>query len=80
MPKNQTKDFLIRKAKVEQALKDEKNNWVERYQGISTIKRVTEATGIDEQSIKRILKNLEKEGKVKVIESKSHVILLERAK
>jgi DNA repair photolyase len=80
MPKNQTKDFLDRKARVVQALKSEKKNWVESYQGISTIKRITDATEIDEQSVKRIIKNLQKEGKVKVIETKSHVILLEKSK
>lgn len=78
MPKNQTKEFLKRKAKVEQALRSEKFSWVENYQGISTIKRLTKITGLNEQAIKRIIKNLEKEKKVTVISDKSHIILLRK--
>lgn len=76
MPKNQTKQFIERKARVEQALKSEKFTWIENYQGISTVKRLMKTTGLNEQAIKRILKNLEKEGKIKIIEDKSHIVLL----
>ncbi len=76
MAKNQTKQFLERTAKVEQALRSEKFSWVENYQGISTIKRLTERTGLNEQAVKRIIKNLEKEKKATVISDKSHIVLL----
>lgn len=76
MSSNQTKEFLKRKARVEQALRSEKFSWVENYRGISTVKRLTERTGLNEQAIKRIIKNLEGEEKVKVIMDKSHIVLL----
>ena len=76
MAKNDTKDFLQRKAKVEQALRSEKFNWIENYQGVSTVKRLVGATGLNEQAIKRIITNLSKEVKISVIEDKSHIILL----
>ena len=76
MGKNDTKDFLQRKAKVEQALRSEKFNWIENYQGVSTVKRLAEVTGLNEQAVKRILANLTKEGRVTVIEDKSHLVLL----
>lgn len=78
MPKNQTKQFLERKANVEQALKSEKFSWVDDYKGVSTVKRLVETTGLNEQAIKRIISNLEREGKVKVIADKSHIILLRK--
>lgn len=78
MPKNQTRQFLERKAKVEQALKSQKFNWIDTYQGISTVKRLVDSTNLNEQSIKRIIKNLENEGKVKIIEDKSHIVLLKK--
>lgn len=78
MSSNQTKEFLKRKAKVEQALRSEKFGWVENYRGVSTIKRLTEITGLNEQAIKRIIKNLEREGKTKVISDKSHIVLLKK--
>ena len=80
MPKNQTKEFLKRKAQVEQALKSEKFGWIDNYQGISTIKRLTERTGLNEQAVKRIIKNLKKEGNVNVISDKSHIVLLKENK
>lgn len=76
MAKNETKQFLQRKAKVEQALRSEKFNWIENYHGVSTVKRLAWATGLNEQAIKRIITNLSKEGKIFVIEDKSHIILL----
>ena len=79
MPKNETREFLQRKAMVEQALKSEKFKWIEDYRGISTVKRLVEVTGLNEQAIKRIVRNLEKEGKVTIIKDKSHIILLKGA-
>lgn len=76
MPKNQTKEFLQRKVRVEQALRSEKFSWVENYQGVSTVNRLVEVTGLNEQAIKRIIKNLKKEEKVAIIEDKSHIVLL----
>ena len=78
MAKNETRQFLERKAKVEQALKSEKFTWVENYVGISTVKRLVERTGVNEQAIKRILANLAKEGKITIVEDKSHLVLLRR--
>lgn len=80
MAKNETRDFLQRKARVEQALKSEKFNWIENYQGVSTVKRLMETTGLNEQAIKRIVKNLEKEEKVSIIEDKSHIVLYRKEK
>ena len=76
MAKNETRQFLERKAKVEQALRSEKFTWLENYKGISTVKRLVEATGLNEQAVKRILNNLKKEGKVTIVEDKSHIVLL----
>jgi len=76
MAKNETRQFLERKAKVEQALRSEKFSWIESYQGVSTVKRLVEATGLNEQAVKRIINNLAMEGKVTVIEDKSHIVLL----
>ena len=76
MAKNETRQFLERKAKVEQALRSEKFRWIEDYKGISTVKRLVEATGLNEQAVKRIISNLAKEDKVTVIEDKSHIVLL----
>lgn len=76
MAKNETRQFLERKAKVEQALRSEKFTWLENYKGISTVKRLVEATELNEQAIKRIINNLAKEGKVTIIEDKSHIVLL----
>lgn len=76
MPKNQTKEFLQRKARVEQALRSEKFNWIECYQGLSTVNRLVKVTGLNEQAIKRIIKNLKKEKKITIIEDKSHIVLL----
>jgi len=78
MSSTQTKQFLKRKTIVKQALKSEKFTWIEDYQGISTVKRLMEQTGLNEQAIKRILKNLQKEGIVKVIEDKSHIVLFKK--
>ena len=78
MPKNQTKQFLQRKAKVEQALKSEKFSWIDDFKGVSTVKRLVDTTGLNEQAIKRIITNLEREGKVKIIEDKSHIVLLKK--
>jgi len=76
MAKNETKQFLQRKAMVEQALRSEKFKWLEDYKGISTVKRLVEATGLNEQAVKRIISNLTREGKVTIIEDKSHLVLL----
>jgi len=76
MAKNETRQFLERKAKVEQALRSEKFTWLENYKGISTVKRLVEVTGLNEQAVKRILNNLKKEGKVTIVEDKSHIVLL----
>ena len=78
MAKNETRQFLERKAKVEQALRSEKFTWIENYKGISTVKRLVEVTGLNDQAVKRILDNLTKEGKVTIIEDKSHLVLLKR--
>jgi hypothetical protein len=76
MSRTDSTEFSNRKAQVEQALRTEKFNWIEDYKGISTIKRLVAQTGLNEQAIKRIIKNLEKEGKVDIIEDKSHIVLL----
>lgn len=76
MSSTQTKQFIERKTRVKQALKSEKFAWIENYQGISTVKRLMEQTGLNEQAIKRILKNLQKEGAVEVKADKSHIVLL----
>jgi len=76
MAKNETRQFLERKAKVEQALKSEKFTWVENYVGISTVKRLVKTTGINEQAVKRIIANFVDEDKVTIVEDKSHIILL----
>ena len=76
MSRTDSTEFSNRKAQVEQALRTEKFNWIEDYNGISTVKRLIEQTGLNEQAIKRILKNLQKEGKADVIEDKSHIVLL----
>jgi hypothetical protein len=78
MAKNETRQFLERKAKVEQALRSEKNKWIENYKGVSTVKRLVEDTGLNEQAVKRILANLAKDGKVIMVEDKSHIVLLKK--
>ena len=76
MSSKDTRQFMKRKARVEQAIKGQRKNWMENYAGISTINTLISDTGLNEQAVKRIIKNLEVEGKVKVIEDKSHIVLL----
>lgn len=80
MSSTQTKQYLERKATVEQELKSQKFSMIEHYKGISTMKRLAKRTGINEQAIKRIVANLKKENRVDVIGDKSHIVLLKTEK
>jgi len=76
MSSRDTDQFKERKVMVEQVLKDQKHHFIDDYKGIATVKQLQELTGLNDQAIRRVIKALNEDKKVKLIKDKSEIVLL----